>query len=616
MTGFKGCIIRVNLSKQIATKESIDIDTAKKFIGGSGLSAYYYYKNIIKYQTPPEPFSPLNPLFIMNGVLTGLPLFCAARTSICSRSPLTGIWGESNVGGFFGPTLKFAGYDGIIIHGRSNHPTCLTIDDNNVEIRDATDYWGDKTYKTIKQIPDDLKSNKYQVLCIGPAGENLVKYACIMTTGGRTAGRTGMGAVMGSKNLKAIAVKGSGSIKDFNLPKRFYDISIKTHEAVKEDFMYGLLKELGTAGIVDLSLDMYGDMPIRNWSQGTFENGKNLSGSLMNETILTGVTRCFRCPIGCGREIEIPKGQYKLPKTDGPEFETLASFGTNLLIDDLKAVAYANHMANDYGIDTMSTGAVIGVLFYLIEKKSVPKSDLPSEIQCSFGNTQALIVLLHMITYRQGIGDLLAEGSKKLAEHYGKPEFAPQIAGLEAAFHDPRAFPGMGLMYVTSPRGGCHLNGDAYLAHQGLIFPEIGVKDLPDDRFENTGLAKPLINLQSYRQLFNAMGVCQFYNSPANFIADLLGIALDEKVSTSDLIIIGDRLFALKRIINILLGWKPEWQKLPSIMLKKLDGPTEGNIPDVNIQLKEWYHYRQYDFKTGKPSKKVLQQTGLLDFVT
>lgn len=221
-----------------------------------------------------------------------------------------------------------------------------------------------------------------------------------------------------------------------------------------------------------------------------------------------------------------------------------------------------------------------------------------------------------MITYRQGIGDLLAEGSKKLAEHYGKPEFAPQIAGLEAAFHDPRAFPGMGLMYVTSPRGGCHLNGDAYLTHQGLIFPEIGVKDLPDDRFENTGLAKPLINLQSYRQLFNAMGVCQFYNSPANFIADLLGIALDEKVNTSDLIIIGDRLFALKRIINILLGWKPEWQKLPSIMLKKLDGPTEGNIPDVNIQLKEWYHYRQYDFKTGKPTKKVLQQTGLLDFVT
>jgi len=613
MSGFRGTIIKVNLSKQIVTKEPLNLKNAKKFIGGSGLSAYYFYKDISKYKTPPEPFNPLNPLLVMSGVLTGLPLFCASRTSICSRSPLTGIWGESNFGGYFGPDLKFAGYDGIIILGRSYKPTCLVIDDDSIDIIDALDYWGNGTFKTIKKIPKDLNSNKYQVICIGPAGENLVKYACIMTTGGRSAGRTGMGAIMGSKNLKAIAVKGSN--KDFNLPKKFEDISKESHEAVKEDFMYGLLKELGTSGIVDVSLDMYGDMPIKNWSQGTFEKGNNLSGSIMKETIFTESSRCFNCPIGCGRKIKIPEGQYKLPETFGPEFETLASFGTNLLIGDLEAVSYANHIANDYGIDTISSGVVIGVLFYLIENKCVPKSDLPPDIKCSFGNPQALIALLRMITYRKGIGDLLAEGSKKLAQHYGKPEYAPHIAGLEAAFHDPRSFPGMGLMYVTSPRGGCHLDGDAYLAHQGLIFPEIGVIDLPEDRFENVGLAKPLINLQSYRQLFNALGVCQFYNSPAKYIAELLGIAIDEKIKTSDLITIGDRIFALKRIVNILLGWKPEWQKLPDIMLKRLDGPTEGNIPDINIQLKEWYHYRGYDFKTGKPSKKVLKHTGLLDLV-
>lgn len=615
MKGYKRKILHINLTDHIITEETLNSYDAKKFIGGSGLSAYYYYNYLKQYEHSPEPFSPENPLYIITGILTGLPMFCASRTTLCSRSPLTNIWGESNIGGYFGSTLKYAGYDGIIIKGRADNPVFLSINDNEVSIEDATSFWGQGTYASIKHITKELQNEYYQTLCIGPAGENLVKYSCVMSSGGRTAGRTGMGAVMGSKNLKAITVNGSGSPQDYDLPKEFKKLSKQMNEEVKEDFLYGLLKELGTAGNVDLALEMYGDMPIRNWSQGIFESGVNLSGTTMSETILTGTTSCFGCPIGCGRQIEITEGPYKLSKTDGPEFETLASLGTNLMIDDLEAVSYANHKANDYGIDTISTGAIIGVLFYLCEKNCIPPEDLPPSIDCSFGNKEALIHLLQLIAYRQGIGNLLAEGSKKLASYYGKPEYAPQVAGLEAAFHDPRAFTGMALAYLTSPRGACHLNGDAYLAQQGLQFPEVGVENLPDDRFANTGIAIPIANLQNYRQLYNAIGICQFFNPSANLMSGLLGIAIEENLQPSDLAIIGDRIFTLKRIINLLLGWTPEIQKLPDIMLTKLDGPTEGNIPNIETQLKEWYHYRKYDFETGKPTQEKLQQLDLHELV-
>ncbi|NHK31749.1 MAG: aldehyde ferredoxin oxidoreductase family protein [Asgard group archaeon] len=612
MSGFRGKILRVNLSTNKITKEDLDLHIGNSFLGGSGLAAYYYWQKIKNLESIPEPLSPENDLYFMNGILTGLPSYCTPRSNFCARSPLTGIWGESNIGGKIGPYLKFANFDGLIIEGKADQPVFLEINNDDVRIRNANDFWGLGTYETLEKINTVLKYEKSEIVCIGPAGENQVKFANIMTVGGRAAGRTGMGAVMGSKKLKAITIFGKN--REFNLPDEYDHLSKAAYDAVREDYAVEIFSEFGTAGYVDVALEYFGDMPIKNWSKGTLDNGSKISGTTMFETILIGKSTCYRCPIACGREIEIKKGKYKL-KNDGPEFETLASFGSNLQITNLEAIAYANYLANDLGLDTISAGAIIGVFFDLVEKNIIPKSDLPRNINCKFGDADSLLELLKLISKRQNIGNILAEGSKILAEKYNKIELAPQVAGLEAPFHDPRAFSGLAVMYVTSPRGACHLNGDAYFAQQGANFPEVGVSDFPSSRFDNEGVVKPLVKLQSYRQLFNAIGLCQFFNTPANILAKQLSIAMNETVTLSDLILFGDRLFALKRLINLKLGWTPSLEFLPKVMLQKLDGPTGGHVPDVQLQLAEWYKIRNYDRKTGKPSKEELKRLGLVDLL-
>ncbi|NHJ87596.1 MAG: aldehyde ferredoxin oxidoreductase family protein [Asgard group archaeon] len=612
MAAFRGKLLRINLNDKTHQIEDLNPELMKFFLGGSGLAAYLYWDFINKLEKIPEPFETENPIYFLTGILTGLPGYCTARANFCSRSPLTGIFGESNIGGKIGPQLKFAGYDGIIIEGKAESPVYIVIKDSQIEIRNATKFWGKGTYETIDLISEELSDSKYEIACIGPAGENLVKYACIMTTGGRAAGRTGMGAIFGSKNLKALAVKGSNN--KFDITTDFIEVAKETYEIIKNDYSAQIFSEFGTAGYVDVALDLYGDMPIKNWSKGTLEGGNALSGLTMAETILTGKSTCYRCPIACGREIEIKEGPYKLEKTDGPEFETLSAFGTNLMITNLEAVSYANHLANDFGYDTISCGGTIGTLFDLVEKGFIPKEELPKDINCKFGDEKALIEILKLIAYRKGIGNMLAEGSRILALKYKGEGLAPQIAGLEAPYHDPRAFSGLALMYATSPRGACHLNGDAYFSQQGVEYPEIGIANFPD-RHENTNLVKQLVHLQSYRQLFNAIGLCQFYNPTATKLAKLLSIVFSSEVKPMDLILFGDRLYALKRLINIKLGWKPELEKIPKVMMQKLEGPTNGFVPDFISQLNEWYIYRNYNRQTGQPKEEEIKRLGLDNYI-
>ena len=609
--GYRGKILHVNLTSGVVRHEVLDMKAAKRFVGGSGLAAYYYFKFLNKKNV--DALSPENILIFMTGPLTGLPTSCSGRYSICSKSPLTGFWGEANSGGHFGPELKFAGYDGIIIEGASEKPVYLHIEDNKVEIRDASKYWGTGTSKAQELLLEDLNDDTYKIACIGEAGENLVKFASIMNNGGRAAGRTGLGAIMGSKKLKAIAVKGTD--RYFKLPEEFKDKSIEAYDLIKDDFMVELTRELGTSGYVDLAVEMYGDMPIRNWSESSFEGAYDISGASMAETILVGRKGCFRCPIECGRIIEIPEGKYKLGRTKGPEYETIAAFGTNLQIDNLEAIAFANKIANDYGMDTISAGTTIGVLFDLVSKGVVDETIITDDIKYKFGNPDTLMKLLDMIAHREGIGNFLAEGSKRLADNFLQTELAPQIAGLEVPFHDPRAFSGMAIQYLTSPRGACHSNGDAYLVQQGIIFPELEIDNLPEDRFESKGIAKQMARIQSYRQLYNAMTICIFYNPPVPLVSDLLGMAMNEKFTSEDMMNFGDRIFALKRILNLRLGWKPELQKIPKVMLQKLDGPTEGNIPDVQTQLNEWYEFRNYNPTTGCPTNEELERLEITDLV-
>lgn len=354
MTGSRGTLLRINLTTREIIEEKLDTELAARFGGGSGLAAYYYWMDIKDKNKIPQPLAPESTLYFFTGVMTGLPSYCTSRSNFCARSPQTGIWGESNIGGKIGPKLKFAGYDGLIIEGKADKPVFIQIHDSDVQIRDAEKYWGLDTYQTFEKIIDDLPERKFDIVSIGPAGENLVKYACIMTHGGRTAGRTGMGAIMGSKNLKAIAIKGSNL--EFDLPKEYRTISREAFQVVKDDYSVDVFSEFGTSGYVDVALELYGDMPIRNWSKGEIKDGTNLSGITMAETILVGKSTCYRCPIRCGREVEINKGKYKIGKIDGPEFEAVTALGSNLEITDLEAVVYSNYLANKYGIDVISSG--------------------------------------------------------------------------------------------------------------------------------------------------------------------------------------------------------------------------------------------------------------------
>ena len=262
-------------------------------------------------------------------------------------------------------------------------------------------------------------------------------------------------------------------------------------------------------------------------------------------------------------------------------------------------------------MDTISAGTTIGVFLDLISKGFIPKMEIPEDIDCDFGNSDTLLKFLDMIAHRKGIGNFLAEGSKLLAEKYHYSALVPQIAGLEAPFHDPRAFTSMAVLYLTSPRGACHNNGDGYLVQQGQEYPEIGIENLPDDRFENEGFARQIARIQSYRQLYNSMNICQFYNPPATIIAELLSIAMLDTIDAENLILLGDRMLALKRLINLKLGWQPELQRLPNVMTQRLEGPTEGNLPNYQLQLKEWYEYKNYDPETGFPKKEELHRLGL-----
>jgi len=609
--GYRGQILRINLSLKTTSIEPLDSQASQNFVGGSGLGAYYYYQ-FMKNKVV-APLSPENILILMTGPMTGLPTSCSGRFTVCSRSPLTGLWGEANSGGHFGPELKFAGYDGIIIEGAAENPVYIQIEDEKIEVKDAASYWGKGVFETQKLLLEELNDDSYKIACIGQAGENLVKYAAIMNDSARAAGRTGLGAVMGSKNLKAIAVKGTN--RKFRLPEKFKEVSRKAAEYIKDDFSVELSKELGTSGFIDTAVDFYGDMPIRNWSEGGFEGAFNISGATMKETILVGRKACYHCPIGCGRVVEIPEGKYKLEKTKGPEYETLAAFGTNLQIDNLEAIAKANYIANDYGMDTISTGATIGVFLDLISKGFVPQIELNEDIEYDFGKPDTLLKLLDLIAFRKGIGNFLAEGSKLLAERYHYLALAPQVAGLETPYHDPRAFSGMAIQYLTSPRGACHNNGDAYMVQQGIEYPEIGVDNLPEDRFENKGIAKQMVRLQSYRQLYNSMSICIFYNPPVPMITDLLGFSMGESLNTEDLVLLGDRIFTLKRLINLKLGWSPDLQKLPNVMMQRLEGPTAGNVPDYKTQLTEYYEFRNYDIETGYPKEEEIERLNLEELI-
>ncbi|MCX8067318.1 MAG: aldehyde ferredoxin oxidoreductase family protein [Anaerolineae bacterium] len=605
MNGYMGKILRVDLSQGRIWEEPLNEEYARLFVGGSGLAARYLL-DMVGPQT--DPLGPENPLIFMTGPLVGTAMPSAGRLSVCALSPLTRIWGESNTGGFVGPELRFAGYDGIIVTGRADRPVWLSVVEGDVRLHDAADLWGLDSYTTQERVRELLGEPKARVLCIGPAGERQVKMAAVMNDHGRAAGRTGMGAVMGSKNLKAIALRGTAQVPLAD-PERFKEVVREVHAATSEDMAAEALRLAGTAGYVDMAL-MFGDLPIRHWRQGEWEEAGNLSGVVMADRYLNRPMACYRCPIACGRETRAPR--YGLEKVDGPEYETVGALGTMVMVSDLEAVIYAGHLCNVYGLDTISTGCTIALACELFEEGIITPADTGG-LEIRFGDAETIHRLISMMAFREGFGDVLAEGSAALAERFGVPERAVVVNRLEVPMHDPRAFVGMAVTYALSPRGACHMQGDMYGVDTGQgPATELGI--LPGDRFEMTEEKGHIAaRQQAWRNLYNSMILCQFQNPGVERVLAALNAVTGWGLAPEDLLEAGKRIVTLKRVLNMRRGVSRADDRLPVPLLVPLEsGGAAGVVPDLEVMLAGAYAEFGWDPQTGAPTEAALAAAGLI----
>ncbi|MEM2394252.1 MAG: aldehyde ferredoxin oxidoreductase family protein [Candidatus Bathyarchaeia archaeon] len=606
MAGYVGKILRVDLTNQEAKTESMSQDLREKYIGGSSLAAKIIYDEM---PIDVNPFDPEALLIFATGPLTGTAVPSSGRISVCARSPI-GIWGESHAGGLFGQQLKKAGFDLIVIKGRAKKPTYLSIKDGKVDFKDASHIWGKDVYETYDAIKRELKDNTVQIGAIGPAGEKMVHYASIIFGIGK-AGRSGMGAIMGSKNLKAVAVKGTGKIPVANENKLLEFAKEVQMQLAKSPAAQGLRK-YGTGGGMESYYHM-GNIPIRNHRDGVWSEEKveKISGVKISQTILEKVTPCCNCVIGCKRTIHIKEGKYACLRADSPEFETLCMLGSNLLNDDLSLLAKLNDLCNRFGMDTISVGAVLAFAIEAYERGIITKEDTGMEL--AWGPTENLVKLVELIAKREGLGDLLAKGVREAAKHLnrGCEEFAVHVKGLEVAAHNPRAFFGHALSYATMNRGGCHLAWP-HNPDRGRLVPEIGIT-VQGDRFQSKGKAITVKKMQDMMEVYDALMICKYASGAGLTLTQItvfFELVTGRKVTVEDLMKVGERSFNLKRVLNCKWGVTSKDDILPKRLLEPQEGGTMRNVPDMELMLKEYYEARGWT-PEGFPSKEKLKELGI-----
>lgn len=604
MNGYAGRLLYVDLGSGEIRDEPLDPELARTYVGGSGLAARLAYDTV---DDSTDPLGPENPLMVMTGPLVGTAMPSAGRCSFCGLSPLTGIWGESNTGGFIGPELRFSGYDGMVVTGRSDRPVMLAVVEGEVRLLDASGLWGLDAYETQDEARRILDEPRARVACIATAGENGVKMAAVMNDHGRAAGRTGMGALMGSKNLKAIALRGGGEVPLAD-PEGFALVVREILGNLDEDMAAMALRMAGTAGYVDMAL-MYGDMPIGYFQRGDWDAASRLSGVRMAEEYQKRIRACYRCPIACGRETQAPA--YGLQRVDGPEYESLAALGSLTMVDDLEGVIYAGHLCNVYGIDTISTGCTIALACEMFDRGVLTMKDTGG-LAIQYGDVEMIHRLIDMLAHRRGFGDILAEGSAALAERFGVGELAATVNKLEIPMHDPRAFSGMAVTYALSPRGACHMQGDMYGVDTGQG-PAVELDIVPGNRFEDSEEKGRIAARQhAWRSLYNAWTLCQFQNPGVERLLRAVNAATGWDLGVDDLPVLGKRLVALKRILNFRIGLSVEDDRLPGLLLRPLDeGGTEGQVPDVETLLTGAYDELGWDPKSGKPTRSTLKALDL-----
>lgn len=602
MKGYRGKVLKVDLSSGTTSVTLLDEGMARDFIGGAGLACRMLYDMV---DAKTDPLGPSNPLLIMNGPFSGTMVPCGSKTSACSKSPLTGLWAHSTFGGHLGADIKFAGYDGILFTGQSKKPVYLLVNDSKVEIKDAKHLWGKDTEQVWETLKTETGFKNAGIARIGIAGESLVKFASIIVDHFRAAGRAGLGAVMGSKKLKAIVVNGTDRKVPVADEQKIADISMQLNEEKKDTATFRMYSSLGTAGYIDMAVDMYGSFTAGYYSVSDF-SAYDISGPTVKEKILVGKSACLRCPIGCGRVIEIKEGKYATGRFAGPELEVTGTMGAQLLNNNLEALAYANKQLDLLGIDTISGGNTVAFAYYLYKQGKITAKDLDG-IKPEWGEVDSALALLQKIAKREGVGNLMAEGSLAFGNKFGVGNLAPQVNGLELPQHDLRGFSGMAMTYATSPRGACHMTADMYNVQMGQGDEGFGIES--QDRFANE--ADLVAKFQDFRCLTNSAVMCNFYPITSNELAELLTLVTGWTYSVDDLKRAGERIFTLMRLFNLKMGYNPKNEKLPEIVLQPLKGPSEGHVPDVEAHLNKWYQYRGWDRKTGKPPNSKIKELGL-----
>jgi len=615
MHGLMGKILRVNLAEGIISEEEIPEEIAKKFLGGRGIASKYLFDEV---KPGIAPLGPENKLIFMSGLLTGTPSPSAARYSVVAKSPLTNIWAQSNSGGRWGVDLKHSGFDGIIFEGISEKPVYFVIDDGKAELCDASDLWGKNVSETTGVLKETL-GKKFNVASIGVAGENLVKYAAIMNDLHRAAGRCGLGAVMGSKRLKAIAVKGTKEIRIAD-KKAFQEVSKKQFELLGENILAAGLQGYGTTLVLDI-VNVCGGLPTRNWQTGVCSFVEEINGEALNEKVLVQAVGCFACPIKCGRGTEIRTGPYAGQKGEGPEYETIAFFGAMCDNSDIESITMANYLCNNYGLDTISCGSTVAFTMECFEKGILTKEDAGG-IEIRFGDSVMIVELVHKIAKRDGVGDLLADGTRIMAQRLGQDSerFAMHVKGLELPAYDSRAAKITGLAFATANRGGDHITGyvqaPTFLASPFLVIEESEIEDPLKENPKETKIVK---DLEDALTVFDAVGFCKFMGlaSDAQEISDIIAAVIGREFRVEDFRKAGERIYNIERAFNIREGLTRTDDTLPMRLLEDPlpEGPAEGHVNNLEILLDPYYEFRGWDKTTGKPTPEKLRELELEDVI-
>ena len=614
--GFMDKILRVNLTSGTTTIETIPEQWARDYLGGAGLATKYLFEEV---PADTDPLGPDNKLIFMTGPLTGTSSASASRYSVVSKSPLTGLWGHGNSGGSFGPAMKRAGFDGFIIEGCSEFPVYLEILDGEVKLLPANNLWG-KTVPETEDILKETSDHKVTIASIGPGGENLVRYAAIMNNKHRTIGRTGMGAVMGSKKLKAIVCAGKAKLNIAD-PEGFKTTAKRQIDFLDESMLKVGFEAFGTNMVSDM-VNARGGYPTRNWQTGVFDDIEEVNSEALTNKVLDKGVSCFACPIACGRGTTIKEGKYAGKTGEGPEYESANTLGALCGVSDMNAITMANYLCNENGLDTISTGSTIAFALECYEKGILTK-EMTHGLELKFGNADLVIDLVEKIAKREGIGDLLAEGSRIVAQKLGKnsSHFAMNVKGMELPAYDPRAAKICGLGYVTANRGGDHIT--AFI--EGPTFIDSPFVLVDDSKIKDPFVADPqeakiVMDLENALTAFDAIGACKFMGMllPASDYTELINYALGWDMDVDDFRRCGERIYNLARLYNAKTGMNRSQDTLPGRLMKDPlpEGPAKGMVIDeetLEMMKDAYYEFRGWDKATGNPGPEKLLALGIQD---